>query len=69
MFVYLANELNSSLGLGSTIKWVKLKYYNNVVMNNLMSMRRNLSIYTYLYRLEIGLYKFVNKHKTSNHYL
>ena len=54
-----------------TIKQAKIKY-KNLFVNKPMSMRNGLSIYNvicymhtciqmYLYRLEIGLYKFVNK--------
>ena len=36
MFMYLANEPSTSLGLNSTIKWTKLKH-NNVFINKLMN--------------------------------
>lgn len=47
MFVYLAKELNSSLGLGPTIIRIILKYYNGFV-NKLMNMRLDLSKVIYL---------------------
>lgn len=54
-----------------TIKQAKIKY-KSLFVNKPMNMRNSLSVYNvilytytciqiYLYRLEIGLYKFVNK--------
>ena len=44
IFVYLANNTNSSLSLGSTIKQAKFKH-NYVFVNKLVNMRLNLTIY------------------------
>jgi len=80
MFIYLENESSSCLNLGSTVKQVELKH-NIVFVNKRMSMMLNLSniipyVYMYtcikiqLYRLEIRLFKFVNKLiRISNYYL
>ena len=80
MFIYLENESSSCLNLGSTVKQVELKH-NIVFVNKCMSMMLNLSniilyVYMYtcikiqLYRLEIRLFKFVNKLiRISNYYL
>ena len=54
IFVYLANELNSSLSLHSTIKKAKLKH-NNVLVNKLVNMRLDLSIYDIIY-LHVYIY-------------
>ena len=80
MFIYLENESSSCLNLGSTVKQVELKH-NIVFVNKRMSMMLNLSniilyVYMYtcikiqLYRLEIRLFKLVNKLiRISNYYL
>jgi len=53
MFVYLTNEPTSSSNFDSTIKQVKLKY-NNIFMNILITLKPNLNIYIYIYKLDIG---------------
>jgi hypothetical protein len=56
MFVYLANELSSSLSLHSTIKKAKFKH-NNILVNKLVNMRLDLSIYDIIY---LRVYMYTN---------
>lgn len=55
VFVYLVNESSSILGLGSSIKQVKLKH-NKVFVNKLVGMRFDFTVYNiiwlYVYKYE-----------------
>ena len=55
IFVYLANKSRSSSNVVSTMKRVKFKY-NNVFVDNLVSMKLDLSIYNIIF-LYVYIYK------------
>lgn len=48
VFVYLVNESSSILGLGSSIRQVKLKH-NKVFVNKLVGMRFDFTIYNIIW--------------------
>ena len=73
IFVCLTSNSSSNPSLDFSIKQTKLNH-NKVIVNKIVYMRHYITIYNiiifficklvlkkYLYRIEIGLYTFVNK--------